>query len=308
LTGAVAFYIYMGRTLPNQVAPLLLLILALNSFAFSSFVGNTGYLDALLLALTVLALSSDAKTNRGLALRLGLSVLGVLIHENMLPYFTILIGFDIWLARRGAKGALAVSLTPSLAAALMVLILAVLTPMTAQQATAFAAHLQSKAGFALDPTSTVVAGRSIGQNFALMADLHKTTKYWGWVLFDGVPLAMMALWLLWLARRVLGPQTRPLTQLYLAGAIFAPLSLNLIAFDVVRFGTASVLSGFIAIALVMRHVPGAPRRLHDTLTWPLFLLLLVINANMFTIEVNIGAGQTSQFPWVLLTQLKWFSF
>jgi len=307
LAGAGAFYLFLKRTMPEQRAPLLLIILALNSFAYSSFIGNTGYLDGVLMVLTLLALSSNGARGMGLALRLGLTVLGVMVHENMLPYFTLLIGFDLFLARRAQKGALAISLLPATFGLLTLATLLFIGRMSPDQAGAFAAHVQARAGFGVDPSATKVAGRGIAQNFALMADLRGTTKYWAWVLFDGVPLALMSGWLFWLARRLLGAANRDLAVFYLGLVLLAPLSLNIIAFDVVRFGAASVLGGFIAIALILRHIPEAASRLTDTLSWPHFLLLLVLNANIFTIEVNIGAGHTSQFPWVLLTQLKWFA-
>lgn len=306
LIGAGAFYLFLSRQLPQQISTYLILILAFNSFAFSSFVGNSGYLDALLLVVTALALSSDAATTRGLVLRLGLCVLGSMFHENMLPYFTVLIGFDLWLARKGSRFALIIATTPALVAAATVAYLAIFGEFTAMEAGRYAAHLQLKAEFGLDATSTDVAGRGITQNFALMAELRSTTKYWAWVLFDGVPLLAMSLWLIWLAQRLLG-ETTAITRIFLIGAILAPISLNVIAFDVVRFGAASVLSGFIVIAVLMRHIPDAEERLQQSLSWPLFTLLLVLNANIFTIQVNVGAGHTSQFPWVLLGQLKWLA-
>ncbi len=304
--GGIAFYMFMARLMPKRRSSYLILILALNSFAFSSFIGNTGYLDGVLLALTALALSSDAAGTRGLMIRLAVTVIGVMFHENMLPYFTVLLAFDLWLARRGAPFALLIALSPVALGFVTVAVLAKVGAFTPQQAAAFAEYVQTKAAFGLDANSTDVAGRSIGQNFALMAELRGTTKYWTWVLFDGLPLLAMAVWLIWLANRLLGGSDVK-TRLLMIGAIIAPLSLNIIAFDVVRFGVASVLAGFVVIVLLIRHSPEAARRLEDVLTWPHFLVVLVLNVNIFTIEVNIGSGQASQFPWVLLTQLKWFS-
>jgi len=307
LVGAAAFYVFLVRFLPPRISTQLLVILVLNSFAFASFVGNTGYLDTILLSLTVGALATDAKNRVGLVARLVLCVLGVLVHENMLPYFTVLIGFDLWLARRGGAYALWIAALP---VALSVVVLALLvhaSGISPDQAAAFAQHLQDKAAFALDPNSTDVAGRTITQNFALMAELRHSTKYWAWVLFDGVPLLAMSVWLIWLAFKLVGDGASPLMRVLIIGTVFAPLSLNFIAFDVVRFGVASVLTGFLLIALLLRHLPDAGARLDRVLGWPLFLVVLVLNANISTIEVNIGAGHMSQFPWVLVTQLHWFA-
>jgi len=307
LVGAFGFYGFLSRNLPQTRSAYMLIILALNSFAFASFVGNTGYLDGLLLLLAVLALSIDGCRLPGLLAKLGIVALGVLIHENMLPYFAVLIGFDLWLARKGQRGALLVTLLPAVVGAVTLALLVLVARFTPEQAQAFADGLQTRAGFGLDPNSTVVVGRSIGDNFALMSALRGTTKYWAWVLFDGVPLFLMSLWLIWLGRKLLASGGRSLTVFVMLGAVLAPLSLNIIAFDVVRFGVASTLAGFMVIVLLIRHVPEARARLEQVLSWPLFVVLLVLNANISTMQVNIASGHTSQFPWVLLTQLKWFS-
>ena len=85
IIGAAAFYVFLARFMPERVSTQLLIILALNSFAFSSFVGNTGYLDTVLLSLTVGALATDARNHTGLVVRLAVAALGVMGHENMLP-------------------------------------------------------------------------------------------------------------------------------------------------------------------------------------------------------------------------------
>ncbi len=305
--GAAAFTVFLLRNMPRQISALLVVILALNSFAFASFVGNTGYLDTVLMVLAVLALSSDAGTGVGLGLRLGLVAIGVLVHENMLPYFSVLIGFDLWLARGGGRLALPIALSPILAGLAVLGALVMLGRFSPEQAALFAQNLQAKAGFWLDPHATSVAGRTISQNFALMADLRATRKYWGWVFFDGLPLAAMSLWLIWLARRLLQTTAGLVTRLLPVAAILAPLSLNIIAFDVVRFGVASVLVGFIALAVIIRSDPKAAARLEATLSWPHFLFVLIVNVNIFSTQINIASGHTGQFPWVLLSQMKWFS-
>jgi len=307
LAGAIALLVFLQKRFSQSMAGYFVQILAFNSFAFASFLGNTGYLDAALLALSLVALSTDGSRMHGLALRLGILVPAMLLHENMLPYFSVLIGFDLWLANAGRADRAWRAIAPILVAAGLLVALALSTGFSPDEAQSYAVHLQDKAGFRLDPNSTDVAGRSIRDNFALMAELRQTTKYWAWVLFDGVPLLAMSLWLIWLGLRVMGPGASGLSRLFLIGAILAPLSLNFIAFDVVRFGAASVLSGFVALGLLLRHINGAWERMDKTLTWPLFLLVLILNANIFTIEVNIGAGHTSQFPWVLLDQLKWMA-
>lgn len=304
LAGTLAVWWFL-RPKHDSIAAWLLLILALNSFGFASFTGNSGYLDAVLAALTVLALSVNASRLPGLLLRLVLVVLAMLVHENMLPYFTMLLAFDLWLVRGRGSKTLLVAASPVLMAALALVAMATLSPISAADTLAFAEHLQGRVEYVLGPNPTTVLGRSISDNFALMAEMRGTTKYWTWVMFDGVPLAAMSLWLIWLAMQVTGRDGELLTRVFIAGVILAPLSLNIIAYDVERFGAASVLVGFMVIVLLVRHLPEAGARLEAALTWPHFLVVLVLNANIFTIGVNVGDGHVSQFPWVLLTQLKW---
>jgi len=307
LAGAFAFYKFLARLAQDRISTYLVLILALNTYAFASFIGNTGYLDGVLLVVAVAALWTDARSQAGLWLRLGLCAFGVLVHENMLPYFGVLIGFDLWIARRKHPRAWLYAASPVLVATGVLLVLVLFAAIPPEQATAYAEHLQARAGFGLDPNSTDVARRTIGDNFALMSDLRGQTKYWAWVLFDGVPLLAMSLWLIWLALRVAGDLSDRWQTGFIIAAILAPLSLNVIAFDVVRFGVASVLAGFMVVTLLARSLPGGDQRLDQALTWPHFVLVLVLNANMFTIQVSMNAGHTSQFPWVLLHQLKWLA-
>lgn len=302
LIGALSFYLFLVRVLPAEmISGWLLVILALNSFAFASFVGNVGYLDGLLLALTLLAISLPV-TLAGLVLRALLVVAGVMIHENMLPYFTLLIGFDLWQRRGNARFGAAIALMPVMLGLLALFVLVGFSKLDVNSAEAFAAGLEARADFWLDPTALEVSGRGISGNLALMAELRGTTKYWAWALFDGVPLLAMSLWLIWLSARLLDT---PFGRVLAALVILAPLSLNLIAFDVVRFGAASVLVGFVVIALLLRDSEPARRLFPRLFGWPHMLVLLVLNVNIFTIQVNIGAFHVGQFPWVLLTQLKW---
>lgn len=304
LIGALAFYHFMVRQLPSRIeASWLLIVLALNTFAFASFVGNSGYLDGLLLALTVVAVSLPV-TGAGLAARLALVAVAMLVHENMLPYFSVLIGFDLWLRRRGKPYQKTLALLPVLAGFVMLAGLVLAAKMEAATAQRFAEYLTARADFWVDPAALEVSARGIAGNLALMAELRGTTKYWAWVLFDGAPLLAMSLWLIWLAGRLLRTSQE---RIFAGLAILAPLSLNLIAFDVVRFGVASVLTGFLLIGVVVGHRKGAAARLAAVLTWPHMLVVLVLNVNIFTIQVNIGAFHVGQFPWILLTQLKWLA-
>lgn len=162
LIGALTLAAFMSRRMAPGKTTYLILIVLFNSFAFASFVGNSGYLDGLLVAVAVAALMSDGKTPAGLALRMLLCGLGVLIHENMLPYFTVLIGFELYLSRREHPNAKLFAGLPVVAGVGVVAVLAIFAEFSPQQAVDYAVYLQTKAGFGIDPTAADVAGRSIG--------------------------------------------------------------------------------------------------------------------------------------------------
>ncbi len=305
LTGAMGFALWMMRRFDGSVPGLLVVILALNSFAFASFVGTTGYLDGLLMVVTLAALALAPRG--GLAAGLGLAalvVVGMLLHESMLPYFTVLIAFGI--ALRGPLDARpsAAALLP-VATGCAVLVVLVMSDFDAATAERFAAHLRSKADFFTDPTTLEVAGRPLAANVDFMRGVRARDAYWMWLTFDGLPLLLMSLWLIWFNLRLFGPGVHPALRLLMVAAVLAPLSLNLVAFDVHRFGTVSVLAGFIAAGLILRRADGAADRLPALMSWPVFTLLLVVNANMFSYQIQEDAMFEAQFPWVLVKQLGW---
>lgn len=302
---SLVFYFFLIRNLGDRLASYLLVILVLESFAFASFVGSAGYLDAVLLVLALLAMSSDATTGRGLILRGLLCALGVLIHENMLPYFTVLIGFDIWLSRGARQVARWPALLPVAVGLAAVLVLGLFGEHDAQQAAIYLDNLKARAEFDLHPGVDMVVNLTLTDNFDFMKDMRAQGRYWNWMLFDGLPLFLMSLWLIWLNLKLLGKSADGLTKILCIGSIFAPLSLNIIAFDIVRFGVMSVLVGFIITALLVQKLPEARDRLKNHLSWPVFVILLVLNANVFTMQINTTATHTAQFPWVLVSHINW---
>lgn len=281
-------------------AGMLLLILLINSHAMASFVGNVGYLDGLLVLFCVAALMTDATRIGGVLARLLAMGAGVLTHENMLPYFAMLLVFEMWLAGRRGAAFLPLALGVALVAGL-----AVFTGRSPDAAQAYGAWLQAKSAFLVDPEATVVAGRGLGENFALMADMRGTVQYKVWLIFDGLPLFGLSMWLIWVNLTMLGQAALRGPGLLMALAVLAPLSLNVIAFDVVRFGVASVLVAALASAVIYSRHAGARARLDHALTWPLVLLVMVLVSNIFTTQVNMAAGHLAQFPWIMIEHFNW---
>jgi hypothetical protein len=302
---AIAVFGLGFALLRHTVASLMVLVLMVCSYGYATFISNSGYLDTVLMMLTVVALIAGAG-RVGTFVALIAVVLAVLTHENMLPYFTVLIGFSIWLAgsRDMTFGNILHAVSPIAAGAMTVIALMIWGQMSPEAGALFGDMIRAKAEFAIDPDATDIAARGLAQNFAHMSEIRANGSYWTWLMFDGGLLGGMSLFLIVMNGRMLVHENI-WTQLAMVGAIVAPLTLNLIAFDIGRFGAISVVNGFICTGLILRYVEGAPERLAATLQWPVFVFVLVINLQIATMQLNQGVGHTTRFPYVIKHQLDW---
>lgn len=302
--GALAVAIYLARWLRGSVAALLLLIIALNSYAFTSFVGFVGYLDGLLAICAMAALAVPATGGPGMVLRIALLGLGALIHESMIPYFACLVAFDVWMAHEGTRRWMA--LWPLAASAVLAVALLRWGALPPEGVAAMAERMAERMPIPPHADAIAILGQSLSGHEEGLETFRQTQFYQLSTLCDGATLAAMSLWLLWLAFRVMGGNVDGWTKLGATAAVLGPLSINLIAYDIARFGAVSVISGFCVIAILLRRQEGAGERLTQNLGLGHALLVLVLNVNLFTMMVAQGTGHTGQAPWVTFKQLAWF--
>jgi hypothetical protein len=306
LLAAVTLFATAYALLHKTIAALMVLTLLACSYAFATFISNSGYLDTVLIILALFAILISSTGMIGFILGLLAVVLAVLTHENAVPYFTVLIGFSLWLSgdRTMSARSFLRAASPILAGVGTVIILALFGQMTPEISTSFAIYIEGLAQFNIDSDATDIAGRSLSKNFAHMAEIRANGSYWIWLLFDGGLLAGMSAFLIWLNACILKGENK-WTFLAMIGAIVAPLTLNIIAFDIARFGAISVINGFLCIGLILRYVNGASERLTQTLQWPIFVFVLVLNLQVATMQLNQGIGHTTRFPYVIKHQLDW---
>ena len=309
IAGLLALFVLIRRRLFTTQAGMFLALILFGSFAFRAIVSSTGYMDLLLLALIALALLSDPKRASGVAFRCLAVVLGMFFHEVMLPYYAVFLVFDLWIARHGEDRIrrIGVAFLPFAGGLAAFLLLALAADLPAQNVPAYFAYLDAKADINLEPDATVVMERSILDNLAMMQDKRAEMGYRAWVVFDGIPLILMSFWIGWLNFQIAATRHGFVTGLLIVGAIAAPLSLNVIAFDVIRFGSTSVLIGFLALLSQLRADPNASARLATVLTWPHFLAVLVFNLSITVNQLNVGEAHVYRFPWVFLEQLAWLN-
>ena len=307
LFGVVAVVSLFFRRFPQTIAGVLLLVLIFSSFAFAAIVASTGYIDLVLIGLVCLSLFSSPTRASGITLRLSVCALGMMMHEVMLPYFTVFFAFDIWISRPKQKflPRASLSVLPLVAGLVVLLVLMKWGQLPDAKIEQFLQYIDLKSEFTAEPEATIVMERTIGDNLEVMAQKRQMMDYRSWVLLDGLSLFAMTLWVIWLNLKLLRPDADMVTRLLLVGAILAPLSLNLIAFDVVRFGAISVFVGFLAISSQLRTGPEVQNRLSNLMSWPLFATVLLINLNVAVNQMNTGEGHQGLFPWVLVEQLGW---
>jgi len=307
LFGVIAVVSLFFRRFPQTIAGVLLLVLIFSSFAFAAIVASTGYIDLVLIGLVCLSLFSSPTRASGITLRLSVCALGMMMHEVMLPYFTVFFAFDIWISRPKQKflPRASLSVLPLVAGLVVLLVLMKWGQLPDAKIEQFLQYIDLKSEFTAEPEATIVMERTIGDNLEVMAQKRQMMDYRSWVLLDGLSLFAMTLWVIWLNLKLLRPDADMVTRLLLVGAILAPLSLNLIAFDVVRFGAISVFVGFLAISSQLRTGPEVQNRLSNLMSWPLFATVLLINLNVAVNQMNTGEGHQGLFPWVLVEQLGW---
>ncbi|WP_145991961.1 hypothetical protein [Neptunicoccus cionae] len=280
------------------------MLLFVCSFAFSALVASTGYIDLALIGVVSLVLFFDPRSTIGVFLRCLAVFAGMFMHEVMLPYFAVFLVYDIWLSRPTARHAL-IALGPLVVGFAALFILSVWGQLPQEEVADYIAHIEAKSEFSAEPEATVVMERTFSDNMVMMAEKRGMLDYRSWVLFDGLPLLVMSLWLIVINLRLLPETAGALTRLLLAGAILAPLSLNIIAFDVVRFGAVSVLIGFLCVISLLRADPSAAGRLDRILGWPLLLIVLVLNLHVTVNQMNTGDRQDYGAPWAIIKQLDW---
>ena len=247
---------------------LLLALLLVSSFAFKAIVGFTGYMDMILIGLVCLAALSDPNRIFGILIRALAIFVGMFCHEIMLAYFAVFLCVDLWV-RRGYRitvSEISLASTPLLAGIIAFVVLSIFGINAAENAPVIVDYINQKSEFTADSEATDVIGRSIRDNLALMGEKRSEMGYRSWVILDGLPLAVMMLWMLWVNLRLMSGRFNGLAQFVVVAAILAPQSLNLIAFDVVRFGAISVLVGFLTLMTLIKSDDEAELRLRHILT------------------------------------------
>ncbi|QMU59478.1 MAG: hypothetical protein GKR98_15600 [Boseongicola sp.] len=280
------FFYFRDRFQVAEPGGILLLLFA-TSIGTATVIGNTGYLDQLLVVLTLIAVSMQS-TTVGIVLRLVMVAVGVLVHENMLPYFAPLIGLELWLRRPEAPmvNRLMMALIMPVFATVIAALVIVFGTYPLESSAALHAYIDSRAlGFdfrpdTLDPLVDLPAGQGVhAEAWATNDYIFRLTSY------GGVGFVMIALTFLPMLAAM---SHRPLVDRIAAtGAIVAPLSLMVVAFDVSRFMAIALLNVFLVAAMMLSRDEKFARNLSARLSPNLVVSILVLSGIFVLRDLNI---------------------
>jgi len=292
----------------------LALVLFATSVGLATFIGNTGNLDALLMIVALACLWPNPRQNSGPMAMVARSVVvsltlagATLIHENVLPYFAVLVGLDQWLKTANQPTARRVFLT------VLPLVL-----------TAIAAIIVIRTGThpVADLKDLVTAARQRSLDFPIRVDTFdpivslpnasKSMLSGVWssgfyrfrlTAFGGSGLLLLAAMLVIVLRAA---AHRPTVDKFLMiGAVLSPVSLLLIAFDVSRFASLGLINSYLVMAILSRADHRFAAALKRQLGLTTIVVLLVVHGNLMLRDLNAGRLFTSGFPGALVTFGEW---
>jgi hypothetical protein len=222
------------------------------SYGFGVFIALNGSLD---LPMALLAAASFLVRGRfQVAVVAICAVIGVLVHEAYLVIFLPATVLPLVLRAERARDWIAPVAVVG-AGVLVAGLCALGRPLSPAQAAQALKLLQARADFPLEPYGFAILRRSLSDNLAMMADIGRTHWFWSLQLANAMLLLPVAG--LFLTVVCLGWRAPAVAKLAAVATAFTPLAMNLLGYDVLRWGGLSILTmGLSLAALSARY--GAP--------------------------------------------------
>ena len=253
-----------------------------SSFAVTYVVHLVGYLDLILLTVTLIALLLPRTV-----LDYALCVCGMLIHEEFLLMFFPLLWFGWVLEARRGRGSWAsgnVLGLPLFVFGLAVL-LAAARPMSAEQVSLAHQTIVAAADFPVRADFFEVMQRSLADNVHVMVGEYRKASWWLDELGASLALLWVAVFFAWRSWRVLAVANDSLLKAALLCVAFAPAFIQLNGMDLYRWYAFTAVSSFVAYMLVVSRfaaaAAAAPADSERSRTWVLLLVAL---------NLSTGAG------------------
>ncbi len=285
-----------------------LLVLFSFSAGLGTLIGDTGYLDGILLILAILTLVITMDSVARVAVASLICIVGAMFHENMLPFFVPLVMLNIWLQN---------DTRPMLERTMLTAVPLVTTSIAVALFFAYGTHSYDVA----DSLLHLMQSRSL--DFDIRIDTlepiidfpdgverHLDSVWTKWyytfqlVVFGAAGLVLL-LAFFWIINRPIAH--RPiLDRVFIILAIISPISLLFVAFDISRFIAIALLNVFIAIAILSRLDQKFREKLPKAITPTVLIALMVLQSHIALRDLNIRGHYLTTFPGVLMLQKSWF--
>ncbi|MBS9715498.1 hypothetical protein ACFFUT_14520 [Pseudohalocynthiibacter aestuariivivens] len=277
------------------------------SFGLATFLGNTGYFDGALAVLGVTALLFPTRGVIPLFAKTMICLTGVLVHEIMLPTYTLLVAFQIFFARDAEPfpKRILLSVSPIIASLLAVIVLFQLSPNASEMYVVTLAEVTSRAmdfnvrKGAVEAVMKYAEGEEPGYNYVWNSNRYLfELKYVSWIGVGFILYLIGAGWKLICDRPFID-------RLAVLAAALGPLSLLFVAFDLSRLVSLAIIQSFVVLALILQHDDAARSRLANVFSHQVIVLLLVANVLISFLPLNFTPVNRIGFPAALLDLPIW---
>jgi len=261
MTSLVWFVRWTGMA--ARISPIGIAVFA-SSYAITYLGNMIGYFDIILAALTIAVICVRRPLLR-YALALPAIALGLLMHELFLLVFfpAMLVPFLLDAAQESDAGRarwMAIANNGLILVAVAITCAIALHPsLSAQQVLAERLAIAQRADFPLRGDFFDVLTRSTVDNVRIMIAYAHVQAWWIDLISSAVAVAPAIAFFLWLTRRILGDVGIPqIKQIYptLVLASLAPLSMNLLGWDVGRWFALAQLTTFLVFGAVCLYTHG----------------------------------------------------
>lgn len=307
LISSITLFWFLTRRFRASSAGGPLLLLFVTSTAFATFVGNTGLLDMVLVLGCIAALSLPYSVS-GHVGRVALLAVMPLFHENFLPFFAVLIAFDVWIRDLALPMSRRVLLPASFMLVAVASVVIVFEfgrhPYEDIWWVGFDLRCRAVDFFINRPSVEAISQYPEGVRKPFDVIWTKPRYFFRLFAYGSIGLLFIALYLHRLLKSA--RHLDRLTRLGMIMVCLAPVSLNFVAFDVSRFMAIGLLCVFLLAASLIRHDARFSEALASAVTPSFVITMLVISSYFQFIPINDVIDGTDGFPGNLIDQADWF--
>lgn len=308
LTASLALLVFVVAGLMRSRSGGPVAIVFVTSIAFVAFIGTVGWLDTVLALLMIAALLLPPNSS-GLLGKCLICAAGVLVHENFVAYYAPLLSCEVYLRRTDLAPLKRIGfsfLPVATSVAAMVAVFSIGNIPWQDHARIYEYFLARALNFefqqrALEVITTTPDGTSkmVDPTVATLGNWLATLS----LSLFGLPYLFLLARLLY---KLIGDRTA-LEKLAIAGAIVAPLSLYVAAFDVSRFIGTAIINLFVLLAYFCRTDAQVRQNLATVFDARWIMVFLCLNFGIALREYSSISTYLYRLPASLILQSNWLT-